>query len=165
MSINTRLKILSPNEALGKAKKYCDYQERSHQEVRDKLYSWGLHAPEVENIITILIEENFLNELRFAKAYARGKFRINTWGKIKIAMGLKQKNISEYCIKKALLEIDDEEYRNTLKQLLQKLTNALHKKTLTTSDWQKIARQAISKGFESNLVWELLKYNNEHHDQ
>jgi SOS response regulatory protein OraA/RecX len=76
---------------LEKAKKYCSYQERSQQEVRDKLYEWGLHRNEVEQAIAQLVSENYLNEQRFAIAYAGGKFRMKGWGKIKIKLALKQK--------------------------------------------------------------------------
>src|SRR4249919_2672470 len=93
--------------ALQKAKHYCAYQERCHSEVRDKLYSFGLHRNEVEPLLTQLIEENFLNEERFAIAYAGGKFRIKNWGKEKIKYALKQNKVSEYCIHKALAAINN----------------------------------------------------------
>ena len=95
------------SKILEKARKYCTYQERSQQEVRDKLYEWGLHRNEVELGIATLVSENYLNEQRFAIAYAGGKFRMKGWGRIKIKLALKQKKVSDYCIRKALDEIID----------------------------------------------------------
>src|SRR3978361_1755404 len=92
----------SPEKALQKLKHYCGYQERSHAEVKHKLYSLGLHESEVQELICRLIDEEYLNEERFAIAYASGKSRNNGWGRIKISHGLEQKGISKYCILKAL---------------------------------------------------------------
>jgi len=121
-------------QILEKARAYCAYQERSQQEVRDKLYDWGLHRTEVEQCIAELVSENYLNEQRFAIAYAGGKFRIKEWGRIKIKLALKQKKVSEYCIKKALEEINARDYKRTLNKILEskskevKETNPLKKK-------------------------------------
>ena len=96
-------KITDEKVALAKAEHYCAYQDRAQQEVRDKLYEWGMVPASVENIIVKLIEGNFLNEERFAKAYARGKFNQKGWGRIKIKQGLKFKKVPDVLIKKALL--------------------------------------------------------------
>jgi regulatory protein len=117
---NKPKKKLTPQQALIKAQQTCAYQERCQQEMRDKLYEWGLYPNEVENIIADLISENFLNEERFAKAYAGGKFRIKKWGKVKIKIELKKRKISDYCIRKAMEEIPDKEYIAALKQLIEK---------------------------------------------
>src|SRR6185503_9223406 len=98
---------------LNKARKYCAFQERSQQEVRDKLYEWGLHKADVEHAIAQLVTENYLNEQRFAIAYAGGKFRMKEWGRIKIERALKMKKVSDYCIRKALGEIGEREYKTT----------------------------------------------------
>src|SRR5258708_2225078 len=100
------VKRLSPEQALVKAMKYCAYQERSQQEVRDKLYSFGLHQKEVEEIISRLITDSYLKEERFAIAYATGKFRIKKWGVVKIRQGLKEKRVSDPLIRIALDQID-----------------------------------------------------------
>lgn len=102
---------------MAKIKHYCAYQERSHKEVKEKLFSFGLYKTEVETLIVQLIEENYLNEERFAIAYAGGKFRIKLWGRQKIKYALKQKQVSDYCIKKALMAIDNDEYLNASKKL------------------------------------------------
>src|ERR1700759_3068685 len=101
---------LSPEQALQKLRHYCGYQERSHQEVREKLYSFGLRKPDVENAIATLIGEDQLNEERFAIQFAGGHFRLKHWGRVKIQYELKQKRVSDYCIKKALAAIDETDY-------------------------------------------------------
>lgn len=113
-------KPLSKEQALQKLRQYCGYQERCHSEVKEKLYSFGMHKKEVEESISHLIEEGYLSEERFAIAYAGGKFRIKQWGRVKIKYELKQKQVSEYCIRKAIDIIDEEAYLKTLKQLAAK---------------------------------------------
>src|SRR6187551_3337802 len=107
----------TPQQALPKIKQYCAYQERCHSEAREKLYSFGLNKNEVDDLISKLIEENYLNEERFAIQFAGGKFRVKQWGKIKIKYQLKQKQVSDYCIKKGLAAINHEDYINTLSKL------------------------------------------------
>jgi len=138
---------------LEKARKYCAYQERSQQEVRDKLYDWGLHRNEVEQCIAELVSENYLNEQRFAIAYAGGKFRIKEWGRIKIKLALKQKKVSDYCIRKALEEISNKDYRKTLGKLLLKKNKEV-KESNPLKKKYKVAQYAISRGFEPEMVWE-----------
>lgn len=141
-------------QALKKAEAWCAYQERCQQEVRDKLYEWGLKPNEVEEIIARLITENFLNEERFAIAYSGGKFRIKKWGRNRIVLELKKRKISDYCIKKAMKELD-EDYIQTLKKIIIKRVQEVKEKN-TFRKLQKVAQYAISKGFEPELVWELI---------
>lgn len=149
-------KKLTPNQALIKAQMTCAYQERCQQEMRDKLYEWGLFSNEVENIIVLLIGDNFLNEERFAKAFAGGKFRIKKWGKVKIKIELKKRKISDYCIRKGLAEIDEQEYDTALRELIQKKLRE-NKKGQQYQRNYKAAQYALSRGFESDLIWEILK--------
>ena len=109
-------KQLTVEQALQKLKHYCAYQERCHSEVKEKLYSLGVWKKDHDGIISTLIEENYLNEERFAIAYAGGKWRVKHWGRVRIKYELKQKQISEYCIKKALKQIDEEEYLRVLNE-------------------------------------------------
>ena len=156
MRRNLKKKISDPKKALLKAQKYCAYQERCQQEVREKLYEWRVLPEVLENTIAELITSNFINEERFAKVYAGGKFRIKKWGRIKIEGKLRSKNISVYCIKKGLAEIDEEDYLKTLREIIEKKARNLDEK----NDYlrkNKIARYAIRKGFEPGLVWEVLK--------
>jgi regulatory protein len=143
-------------EAKAKTARFCAYQERSQKEVRNKLYDLGLYRDEVEEVISSLIIDNYINEERFAKAYAGGKFRMKKWGKKKILMGLRQYDISDYCVKKGLQEIDEEDYKTVLYDLIEK-------RNISTSDdnvfvkRNKIAKYLIGRGFESELVWNAIK--------
>lgn len=155
---NRKKKVYTPLEARRKAESYCAYQERSQQEVRDKLYQWGLHQADVENNISYLIEHNFLNEERFAKAYVLGKFRIKGWGRIKISQGLKIKQVSSPLIKIALKEIDANDYFEKLRSILEKKSNLIHESD-TYKKRNKLYQYALGRGFENNLILEVLKDN------
>ena len=148
-------KRLSPDLAWKRVQKYCAYQERSQQEVRDKLYSFGLHATQVEEMIALLIADGFLKEARFAIAYATGRFHIKKWGRIRITEGLKEKKVSGPLIQQALSAIDPSEYRQTLQRLLDKKQHALKEKNVFKRNY-KLAQYGIRQGYEPELVWELL---------
>jgi len=127
-------KQLTKEQAFQKAKHYCGYQERSHQEVKEKLYSFGLYKQQVEELLSQLIEENYLNEERYAIQFAGGKFRMKQWGRVKIKYELKQKRISEYNIKKGIKEIDEEDYIKTLQKLAAKKWKTLQDHRLLTPE-------------------------------
>jgi regulatory protein len=146
----------TPNQAKSKIAKYCAYQERCHQEVREKLYSYGLVPDDVELLIYELIQNNFLNEERFAIAYVRGKFIYKKWGKNKIRMELKRRKISDYCIKKGFEEIDGDKYEEVLLGLLQKKIESL-KAIKGYQKNYKAAQFVMNKGYEGDLVWSLIK--------
>jgi regulatory protein len=151
-------KQLTKEQAYQKLRHYCGYQERSHQEVKDKAYSFGLRKTEVEELTSRLIEEDYLNEERFANLFAGGKFRMKGWGRIKIKYELKQKRVSEYCIKKALKEIPEEDYLQTLRKLAKKKWDAT--KGAGINRYVKMAKTRdylIQKGFESGLIDNELK--------
>jgi regulatory protein len=150
------MKKFTPQQAKEKIQRYCAYQERSHQEVRHKLFEYGLYQSEVDEILTGLITDGFLNEERFAKAFAGGKFRMKKWGRIKITHELEARNISKNCIRTGLLEIDDEAYHKTLKDLLTKRSLAEEGDNVF-SQRDKISKYAILKGYEPELVWKFLK--------
>lgn len=139
-----------------KIRKYCAYQERSQQEVRDKLYEFGLHKKDVEETISQLIGDGFINEERFAIAYAGGKFRIKKWGRVKIKLALQQKKVSAYCIQKALDQINDIDYRKTIRENINTYSKRITEENHMKRNY-KIAQHVISKGFEPELVWEVLK--------
>jgi regulatory protein len=149
-------KYFTKEEALQKAKHYCAYQERSHAEVKEKLYSFGLYKTEVEEALSLLIEENYLNEERFAIAFAGGKFRIKQWGKVKIKYELQQKRVSDYCIKKALQQIDDTDYLKTLQKLFDAKLKTLKSEKNVFIKKRKLQDHLTQKGFESNLIRQLL---------
>jgi regulatory protein len=149
-------KKFTPDGALPKAKHFCAYQERCHSEVKDKLYSFGLNKKEVDEIVAILIEENYLNEQRFAIAFAGGKFRINQWGKVKINHALKQKMVSAYCIKKALQQIDYDEYLQTLQKHFDAKAKTLKGEKNIFIKKSKLQAYLLQKGFEADLIRERL---------
>lgn len=148
-------KSLTKEQAAEKIKPYCSYQERCHREVKDKLYSFGLRRNEVDEIICRLIENNYLNEERFAKHFAGGKFRIKHWGRNKIKYELQQKGVNSFIIKIALKEIDEETYFKTLQKLAQTKWDVLNEEN-------KLARQSktnaclLQKGYEQRLISEVL---------
>jgi regulatory protein len=142
---------------LEKIKHYCAYQERCHSEVRSKLLELKVYGLELENYISILIEENYLNEERYACSYARGKFRFKQWGKTKIKYQLKAKQISPYLINKAMQEIDDEEYWQVLTTLAEKKSQSLQTEKNRFIKSQKIRNYLLQKGFESGLIYEVMK--------
>ncbi len=149
-------KYYSKDEALQKAKQYCAYQERSHSEVKEKLYSFGLHKNDVEELLSELISENYLNEERFAIQFAGGKFRIKQWGRIKIKYALKQKQVSEYCIKKALSVISETDYVKTLQKLFEQKLKTLRSEKNIFIKKRKLQDHLIQKGFEPRLVSGLI---------
>ncbi len=142
---------LTKEQALPKIKQYCAYQERCHQEVKDKLYSYGLYKDDVEPLISQLIEENYLNEERFARQFAGGKFRIKQWGRKKITYGLKEKNVNAYCIKLGLKEIDDTDYEKLLSALAEKKWTTLKGEHYITRE-AKTRNFLLQRGFENELI-------------
>jgi len=149
-------KKLTPLVALEKMKNWCAYQERSQFEVRNKLVEYGIFNEEAENIISQLIQENFLNEERFALAFARGKFRIKRWGRIKIKLELKQHKVSEYCISKALKQIDGNEYFATLEKIIEKKTKEIKESNKIKKQY-KIIKYAMSRGYEQDIIMDAIK--------
>ncbi len=151
-------KTLSKDQALQKARHYCSYQERSHFEVKEKLYSLGLHKNEVEESLATLIEENYLNEERFAIQFAGGKFRMKQWGRVKIKYELKQKRISDYCIRKAIEMIDEEDYLKTLEKLARKKWTSI--KAIGMNQYLKMSKTnnyLRQHGYEPALVNQIIQ--------
>ena len=142
--------------AKSKITKYCAYQERAHAEVEQKLYSYGLFSDQVQEIMAWLITENYLNEERFASAFSGGKFRLKKWGKIKIKQHLQLKKVSEYSINKAILEIEEEDYVNTMHQLIRQKWRSVSADNIYELR-NKVARYVIGKGYEPEKVWQHTK--------
>lgn len=146
----------STSEALSKLYRYCAYQERSHQEVRNKLFELGLRQSEIDELIARLITEGFLNEERFAKAFAGGKFRLKKWGRLKIVNELEARGLTTNCIRAGLKEIEEEDYRKTLVDLLKKKSGQIVEQNQFIRR-DKLSKYAIQKGFEPELVWNIIK--------
>jgi regulatory protein len=144
--------------ALQKVRHYCAYQERSHAEVRQKLYGYGLWKDDVEAMMALLITEDYLNEERFAIAYAGGHFRVKHWGRIKIRYELRQKQVSEYNIKRGLESIDEEDYLKVLTSLVKEKWNSIRHAD-QTDFIRSVKTQAylIQKGFEADLVQSTIR--------
>jgi regulatory protein len=142
-------------QILIKAASFCAYQERSLKEARQRLREWELTEDEIEPIITELTIQNYLNEERFARAFAGGKFRVKKWGRLKIKQELKLRGVSNDLIQKGLSEIDGDDYEETLRDLLEKKARILRGEPSDIK--QKLLRFALSRGFESDIVWDLLK--------
>jgi regulatory protein len=151
----TAQKITDPKVALTKAEHYCAYQERAQQEVRDKLYEWGLWPDAVEQTIATLVETNYLNEERFARNYSKSKFNQKGWGRIKIKQGLKLKRIPDKLIQKALQEIDGDDYLKKLGLIILKKSAVLVEKDSRKRKY-KLHQFAIGRGYESDLIKEVL---------
>ncbi|MFA6261356.1 MAG: regulatory protein RecX [Bacteroidia bacterium] len=147
---------LTPAQALIKAAHYCAYQERCHAEVLEKLSQWGIYGQDADLLVLNLIEQGYLNEERFAKAFAGGKFRTKQWGRLRIARELKMRQVSEYCIRQALAEIDEEDYKAGMHKLIrQKLVLIKEKNPLVKKS--KTATYLIGKGYEPDQVWNVLR--------
>jgi regulatory protein len=144
-------KHVSKEEAIQKLKHYCAYQERCHSEVKEKLFSLGIWKKDQDEVIASLIQEGYLNEERFAIAFAGGKWRIKRWGKGKIKYELKQRGVSDYCIRKAMKEIDDADYKASLQKLAKKKYDSL-KGLQPALRKRKTISYMVGRGFEAELV-------------
>lgn len=149
-------KYISKQEALEKLQQYCIYQDRCQQEVKQKLFSLGIYGNEADDILVKLIQNDFVNEERFARAYVSGKYKLKRWGRLMIINKLQARGISKYCINKGLEEIVEERYIENLKYLIDKKkpTIKVNRKYQLN---QKLATYVIGKGYESTLVWEILE--------
>ena len=143
-------------EALLKLEHFCAYQERCHAEVVSKLYSLKMTTDEIDSIVVQLIENNFLNETRFACSFARGKHRIKQWGKIRITNELKARQISSTNISLALKEISSEEYESTFENLAERCWNGIQEKNILKKR-KKFCDYLLRRGYESNFVYDKVK--------
>lgn len=151
-----KIETYTIKEATKKLEGYCAYQERCHKEVNQKLRDMNMITEAIDEIISHLIQENYLNEERFSQSYARGKFNIKKWGKNRIVSELKFRNISRYNIKTALKEIEDDQYLITLDTLSKKRLSAITE-TNKQKRRKKLADYLFYRGWESHLVYEKLK--------
>ena len=136
---------------LDRIKRYCAYRDRCHKEVSDKLKEMKVDTEMTDEIISELITEGYLNEERYVLAYVRGKFRMNKWGKRKILLELKQKEISQYLIKLGMKEIDEDEYYEVLKTLLSTKRKSIKAKNQYDL-FNKLYSYAYRKGYESEAI-------------
>lgn len=149
-------KWLTPEQAYQKIKHYCGYQERSHAEVKEKLYSFGLWKSDVETLLSRIIEEDYLNEERFARAFVGGRFRMKQWGRVKIKYELKQKQVSEYNIKKAMKEISEEDYQDIFNKLFASKLESLSSEKNVPTRKRKMLDYMLQKGYERDMIMSKL---------
>lgn len=150
---------LTPLQALARIRHYCAYQERCHKEVKDKLLGYGLNVREAEEIISNLIADDFLNEQRFAIHFAGGKFRAKKWGRRKIEMELKKREVSDYCIRKAMEIINGEAYDEVFFKLAEKKKLSLKSEKNIFIKKRKIKDFLLSKGYEAEMIYAYINKN------
>jgi regulatory protein len=146
----------TPAQALEKLKHFCSYRDRAHSEVKDKLKQLGIREGDANDIMATLITGDYLNEERFARSFARGKFRIKKWGRKKIIQALKSKNVSPYCIRRGLEEIDEDEYRQILARLASDKYSLLKNEQYLNRKY-KTMQYLLAKGYEADLVGETVR--------
>lgn len=147
------VKTYTVEEAKRKLEAFCAYQERYHKEVVEKLQKMRMIPLAIDEIIVHLIQNNFLNEERFAQSFARGKFRYKKWGRIRIKRELKLRELSAFTIQAALNEIDEEEYMHIFNVLAEKKQSEIKEK----NSWKakrKLADYLLYRGWESDLVYD-----------
>jgi len=149
-------KTFTVDEAQKRLERYCAYQERCHKEVIQKLYEMHMIPEAQDQIIVYLLQHNFLNEERFSKAFVRGKFRIKKWGKQRLQLELKRKNINKTLISIALKEIDDETYYSTFELLANKKLESIREANLQKKR-KKLADYLLYRGWESHLVYDKIR--------
>jgi regulatory protein len=143
------------NTALNKAMALCASREYCSEDIRVKLDSWGINNPDADNVISKLIRENFINDKRYAEAFVKDKYHHNKWGKVKITAQLRAKRIGAEYIESALATLDEDKYRQTIRDIL-----ASHRKFIKAKNQfdlkGKLLRFGLSKGFESHLLYDIL---------
>ncbi len=155
-SFQKKKQQFSIEEITEKIKYYCKYQERCCSEVKEKLYSFNISKAEVEDVLNEMIRQGYVDDKRFAVAFARGKFKLKKWGKQKIKNALKQKYISDECISQALNAIDKNEYKNVFYSLADKKLNSLTIVKSIYTKKRKVSDYLLQKGFDQQLVYEYV---------
>ena len=148
---------MKQKEIISKLEKYCSFSEKSSFDIKKKLFDWKIENNHDE-IISHLIENNFINEERYALAYCKGKFNTKKWGKQKIYNNLKVKGIDNELIIKSLEEIPENIYLETISELIHKKFKNIKEKNIFKKN-AKIVRFLMQKGFESDLIWKQIKKN------
>ena len=154
--MNSPRQPLTPQQATNRAAALCARSEQAPKDIREKLLKWGLENHEASQVLQNLIEQGFLDEKRYARAYVKDKFAFNGWGKIKIAHQLKLKDISASTISEAMTAIDKDQYRNRLVELLRAKWRTV-KDREPRAAWAAMMRFAASRGFEAELASECIQ--------
>lgn len=150
-------KILSPDEALDRAASYCVKAERCIRQVREKLYQWGIRGEDIDAIIETLLERQFIDESRYARAYARDKHRFSAWGARRISSELSQRGISSQVIREAIMELQDEyDIDESLKTLLERKYRTISKDMPRRKVWEQMVRYAMYRGYDYDALRSVL---------
>lgn len=152
------VKIYDLKEAKTRIRHYCVKEDRCQQQVIDKLYSYGLSKAVIDHFLVELIQEKFIDEERYARSFAGGKFKIKKWGRRKIVFELKKKKVSAFCIQKGLKEINESDYLAAVEHLLLKKRSMIIKNTNPFIRKKKMVNYVVGKGYEPELVWQAI-YN------
>lgn len=139
------------------AAKYCAFRERAPKQVREKLLSWDFKEEEVEEIIQRLLDEKFLDEARFARAFCHDKFEFNHWGKVKIKMEMGRYDLSYQVMEDALNAINEEKYLDVIKTLTLRKWESVKGKGEEYLQKRKVADYMMRKGFEGDHIWKVIK--------
>ncbi len=150
------VKIYDLKEAKTRIRHYCAKEDRCQQQVIDKLYSYGLSKAVIDHFLVELIQEKFVDEERYARSFASGKFKINKWGRRKIVFELKKKKVSAFCIQKGLEEINESDYLAAVEHLLLKKRSMIIKNTNPFIRKKKMINYVVGKGYEPELVWQAI---------
>ena len=142
-------------EALQRAAAFCSRQETYTRHIREKLSEWGVSENDAEKVLSKLKEEKFLDDRRYALAFAREKFRLNRWGRMKISYMLRMKGIQDEVIGEAVFQFDEDQYAAACRELIRAKSSGMKEKNPWTRK-AKLQRFATSRGFESDLVFRLL---------
>lgn len=153
---SSKTTYISFEDAKRKLEAFCAYQDRCHLEVINKLYNLKVSSNIHDDILVYLIDTNFLNEERFACSFARGKHRISSWGKSRIIMELKMRKITPFLIKKALQEIPDDLYFETLNRISQQRWNSINESNILKKK-QKLQAYLYRKGYEMEYIYDCIK--------
>jgi regulatory protein len=154
--MENRAQRLTPLQAWEVMKHWCAWSERCHYDCAQKLRQHGLNAAETDTLLARLVEENYLNEERYAVQFAGGHFRLKKWGRRKIEMALRQKQVSDYCIRKAMAQLEDEPYQQNLQKLAATKWKAAAAKT-PAQRWFAVKRHLLQKGYTPREVLQTLQ--------
>lgn len=149
-------KYLTYRDALDAMQKYCAKQEKCQKDIRTKLIQGGIYGEDLENVLAELITDGFIDEERYARHFVSGKFKINKWGRLKIKQALEMKDISEYCIREGLKEIDEATYTEHIRHIIIKKIQSNTTDHILWDERIKLFNHLISKGYEKDIINPIL---------
>lgn len=149
-------KILTPAEALARAAALCDKCEQCSPDIIRKLAAWGISASDTAKIIERLRQTRYLDDMRFARAYAHDKMAYSGWGRNKILQGLWAKRLGREYIEASCDELDEEEYNDIARRVIRSKVRSLPEGLSTYENRMKVMRFGVQRGFEARLVSQII---------